>query len=473
MPTNSELHFLSIAEAAERIRRRQLSALELVEAVLARIERLNPRLNAYLTVCAEAARDAARKLERKTGRGRTRGLLEGIPVALKDNIETRGVRTTAGSKILADYVPATDAAVTQRLRRAGAILLGKTNLNEFAYGVTGENPHYGATRNPWDTERMPGGSSAGAAAAAAAGLCAGAVGTDTGGSCRIPPALCGVVGVKPTYGRVSLEGIVPLALTLDHAGPIARTVQDAALLLAAIGHWKRSEAEHLRRLPEALPGNRPGRFVGLSVGVPKEYYFERLDAEVRKAIESAIEFFHKRGARIVEVSLPSLAESETAGNHIALPEATDYHTQAGWFPDRREDYSEDVAKRLELGREIRAIEYLRALTVQRRCRLEFLEAFAQADVLLAPTVPIAAPRLGEKTTRIEGQEETVRAALLRLCRPANLTGFPAISVPCGFTASGLPIGLQILGAPQEELKLLGVAHIYEREHEWYRKHPPI
>lgn len=473
MRKTTDLDFLTIAEVSALLAKKKLSPVELVEAALARMEALNPRLNAFLTICAESAREEAKRAERELARGRRRGPLHGLPISTKDNIFTRGVRTTAGSKLMAEFVPAEDAAVVRRLRTAGAILLGKTNLNEFAYGVTGENPHYGATRNPWDTERMTGGSSAGSSAAVAAGMCFGSVGTDTGGSCRIPPALCGIVGLKPTYGRVSVEGVVPLSTTLDHVGPIARSVQDAALLLAVMGARSRREAAAFGQISEQLPGNPRGKFHGLRIGRPKEYYFDRIDPAVLAAVEAAILFFEKRGAQICAVELPGLSESEQAGNHIALPEATHFHRSTEWFPERAAEYSEDVRKRLELGLEVRAAEYLHALDVQRRCKRELDLALEEVDAIVAPTVPIPAPRIGEKTAHIGNAEETVRATLLRLCRPANLTGHPAISVPCGFTQGGLPIGLQIIGPEWQESKLLQIARTYEQAHDWHRMHPNL
>ncbi|HEV8384427.1 MAG TPA: amidase, partial [Candidatus Acidoferrales bacterium] len=326
------LAFYTIEQLAPLLRKKKLSPIELLDAILARIETLNPKLNAYVTVCADWARVEAQRAEKEILRGRWRGPLHGIPVALKDNIATQGVRTTAGSKILAENIPDADATVVERLRRAGAVLVGKTNLHEFAYGVTTENPHFGATRNPWDTTRIPGGSSGGSAAALAAGMCFASVGTDTGGSIRIPASLCGVTGLKPSYGRVSAYGTVALSPTLDHVGPLARTVADAAIVLGVISGRDSRDATTLAlpalRLPEELH-KLPRR---VRLGLPRDYYFDRLDEEVRNSVLTAVKHFEQRGAAIVEVALPSLAASVEPSNHIALAEAAHYHGKMGWFP---------------------------------------------------------------------------------------------------------------------------------------------
>ena len=468
--TSEDLAFASIEQLAPLIRKKKLSPVELTRLLLERIERHNPKLNAYLTVQADLALHRARRAEKEVfsakGSGRYRGPLHGIPISLKDNIYTRGIRTTAGSKILRDFVPAQDAAVVVRLQRAGAIVLGKTNLHEFAYGVTTNNPHFGPTRNPWDTSRIPGGSSGGSAAAIAAGLCCGSVGTDTGGSIRIPAALCGIVGIKPTFDLVSCQGIVPLSRSLDHAGPLARTVGDAALLLSALaaGTPRTAQAGYAAEL------RKPLRRIRLAL--PREFFFDRLDAEVQQVIEAAARQFQQLGATLEEVSLPRVADAAEFGSHIALAEARQYHESQGWFPARAAEYGEDVRKRLEMGAKVRAVDYLRALEVREELRAEFGRALERTDALLAPTVPIAAPLIGDEEIGIGAQKESVRAALLRLNRSANFVGLPAISIPCGFTRSGLPIGLQLIGAARSEAHLLRIALDYERATEWHLRRPP-
>jgi aspartyl-tRNA(Asn)/glutamyl-tRNA(Gln) amidotransferase subunit A len=467
--SESELAYLTIEEAARLIRRRQISSMELVEATLQRIERLNPSLNAFITIVADAARRQAlaadREQHRKRG-SRTLGPLYGLPISLKDNYCTRGIRTTAGSRILTNFIPQEDAEAAARLARAGAILLGKTNMHEFAYGITNENPHYGAARNPWNRECMTGGSSGGSAAALAAGIGFGATGTDTGGSIRIPAALCGIVGLKPTFGLVSVAGIIPLAETFDHAGPMARTVVDACILLEAMaGEYPRGAVPPSFR---KLRTNRPRKF---RVGWPKEYFFDRVGAEVKQVVEAAVKCLESLGGGIVEISLPRLSESVEPSTNIALAEATHYHQAMGYFPARAKDYGDEVSKRLELGTKVRAVDYLRALGAKRGITSDFDEAFERVDVIVAPALPVPAPRLGTTEMEVAGEKETVRSAFVRLNRPANFTGHPSISVPCGFTRAGLPIGLQLIGPYWNEARLLTIAHAYEEATEWHNRLP--
>jgi aspartyl-tRNA(Asn)/glutamyl-tRNA(Gln) amidotransferase subunit A len=453
--------FLSVERLSAEVRKKRISPVELVRLYLERVERLNPRLNAFITVMEESAIAEAQRAEREITRGDWRGPLHGIPVALKDNIWTRGVRTTAGSRILSDFVPARDAAVVTRLRAAGAILLGKTHLHEFAYGVTSNNVHFGPAHNPYDLERIPGGSSGGSAIAVAAGLCAAAVGTDTGGSIRIPAALCGVVGFKPAFGAVPVDGIVPLCASLDHCGPITRTAGDAALLYQAM---------------RGAGGTRAARRRGadrVRLGWPADYFFERLAPEVMNAVAAARRVLEKRGARFMAVKLPQLEAGNRASLPIALAEAYQYHREAGYFPARAAEYSDDVRARLEKGAGISAADYLDARAAVQRATQEFAECAHHVDAILAPTVPIAAPRIGEERVTIGDADEEVRAALLRLCRPANLWGAPAVSIPCGATPQGMPIGLQLIGFEEREAALLHVAELYESATEWHERRPVL
>ncbi|HEY2109634.1 MAG TPA: amidase [Candidatus Acidoferrales bacterium] len=466
--SESELAFLSIEQVARLLRKKDISSSDLVELALTRIGRFNLALNAFITVAADSAREDARRAEKQFRRRSATSPLCGIPVAIKDNFFTRGIRTTAGSPILSDFVPDTDSDVVQKLRQAGAVVLGKTNMHEFAYGITNENPHYGPARNPWDLDRVTGGSSGGSAAALAMGIGYAATGTDTGGSIRIPSALCGIVGLKPTFGLVSVEGVVPLAVTLDHAGPMARTVTDVCIMLEAIaGNYPRGA---IRPDCRKLRKSRPRKF---RIGWPENYFFERIDREVRDAIESAAKCLKSLGATIQNVSLPSLEQSVEPSTNIALAEATQYHESKGYFPAHASKYGDEVRHRLELGRKVLAADYLRAFDVKRKITQEFDAVFENVDAILAPTLPIAASRIGEKEVMIGGDKETVRSAFVRLNRPANLTGHPAISIPCGFTRAGLPIGLQLIGPHWSEARLLSIALAYEDATEWHKRRPQL
>jgi aspartyl-tRNA(Asn)/glutamyl-tRNA(Gln) amidotransferase subunit A len=458
--TETELVFASIQEVARLYRKRQVSPVELTRLVLSRIVQLDPQLNSYITVTTDLALEQAKQAETElSGRKpyRDRGPLHGIPISLKDNIYTKAIRTTAGSRILSNFVPHHDAAVVARLKEAGAVILGKTNMHEFAYGVTSNNPHFGPVRNPWDRSRIPGGSSGGSAAAVAAGLCYGSIGSDTGGSIRIPAALCGIVGLKPTLGRVTVDGVIPLSPRLDCVGPLARTVHDVALLLEPILPRVKGEPS-----PRALEKSS-GKLRKFTVGIPKEFFFDGVSNDVYFSFDEAIRILKKQGARLKEISLPLLNETEDAGNHIAWAEATHYHQQAGWFPSRAGDYGDDVRSRLEMGSKVSATVYLSALELRERFIQQYHLALedARVDALAVPTTPIVAPLIGQEGIRLGDQDHSTRALLLRANRPANLAGVPAISVPCGFTPAGLPVGLQLIGAISREHPLLKIAHVFE------------
>jgi aspartyl-tRNA(Asn)/glutamyl-tRNA(Gln) amidotransferase subunit A len=397
-------------------------------------------------------------LGRTRGKKRDRGPLHGIPISLKDNIYTKDVRTTGGSKILREFVPLHDAPVVEALKRAGVIMLGKTNMHEFAYGVSTNNPHYGPARNPWDRERIAGGSSGGSAAALAAGLCFGSIGSDTGGSIRIPAALCGVVGLKPGLGRVSADDVIPLSPTLDFVGPLARTVEDTALLLEPIFVKGKNE----RRVPGKVGASRERR---PCLGIPKEFFLELLDPEVEDAFENSLRIVEKLGAQRKDVSCPEMKRSESVGAEIALAEAAVYHQNAGWYPDRAAEYGEDARERLEMGTKLTAVTYLRAREFREKFKALFHEALVanSIDAVVAPTTPIAASRIGEESVSVKGQTHPTRALLLRLNRPANLAGVPAMSVPCGLTMGGLPVGLQLMGDWTREALLFEIARDFERE----------
>jgi len=466
-----DLTALTIAEAARQIARKQLSPVELTQGALQRISALNPRLNAFITVLGDQALTTAQVAEREMMSGQKRGPLHGIPIALKDLCATKGVRTTAGSKILQDYIPTDDATVALRLAEAGTILLGKLHMNEFAYGPDGDNVHYGRVRNPWNLECITGGSSSGSGAGVAASLCLGALGTDTGGSIRIPSSLCGIAGIKPTYGRVSRYGITPLCWSLDHVGPMAKTVEDVALLLQSMaGYDVKDPSSAQRPVPDyvaALSGN----VRGLRIGIPREYFFEMIDPEVEHAVRQAVEVMKGSGASVHEVSWPSLRYATLAALIIVLAEASAFH--AAWIRTRSQDYHPDVALRLKWGLLLPASAYLKAQRLRAVICRDVAHLWRQVDVLVTPATMMAAPRPGETQMRLNNRQMSTREAILRLMRPFNLTGLPAISVPCGFTSTGLPIGLQIAGKPFDEATVLRLAHAYEQSTDWHRRRPPI
>jgi aspartyl-tRNA(Asn)/glutamyl-tRNA(Gln) amidotransferase subunit A len=461
---------LTICTLAPLIRRRQLSPVELTEFCLARIEALQGRINAFITVTGDLARKQARQAEREIIRGNYRGPLHGIPISLKDLFYTTGIRTTAGSKVLRNFVPVENAVVVDRLLSAGAILLGKTNLHEFAFGATNVNPHYGPVRNPWDPARISGGSSGGSAAAVVAALSLASVGTDTGGSIRIPSAACGCVGLKPTYGRVPLDGVVPLATSLDHVGPLTRCVVDAALLLEVLA----GSASH-QPGPTALPPLPTLRQLrkgirGLRIGIPTRFFYDHIQISVRQAVKRAIEDLEQLGASVRDVILTGMDETAVLAGEITAGEALAYHSN--WLDKRSRDYGSDVRSRLESARSQSSLTYLKALERRRLYKERFMRVLEDVEVLVSPTIPIVAPLIEDQNIFIGSDQEDIRLALLRLTRPGNLSGLPSISVPCGFSSDGLPIGLQIMGREFDEARVLHAAYAYEQATPWHKRMPP-
>ena len=465
----TDLVYRSVAELSGEIRTGALSPVTLVETVLARVERCRG-LNAFITVTADAARAQARDAEREIARGQYRGPLHGIPVSLKDLIDTRGVRCTCGSRILADRVPSADAAVVERLRDAGAVLLGKNALHEFAFGITTNNPHFGPTRNPWGVDRIPGGSSGGSGAAVAAGLGPVSLGTDTGGSIRIPAALCGVVGLKPTFGRVSRHGVFPLSWTLDHVGPLTRTVEDAALVLQAIaGPDPRDPSTLGQSVPDFRAGLRTS-VAGARVGVLADEYHQEMADDVRSQFRAALEILSGLGLRLEDVRFPRPAEARAAAQAVILAEASSVHE--GWVRERPGDYGPDTLDLLRQGLFLTATQYLRAQKVRALLLGEADGLLRPYAALVAPTTPVVASAIGQKMVALAGREVEVRGAMTRLVRLINFVGLPAISVPCGFGADGLPVGLQFIGRALDEATLLAVAHAYEQATPWHTRRPP-
>lgn len=449
---------LSLAGLSREIRSGRVSPLEATLDCLRQIEALDEGLNSFLTVTGEQAVDQARALTEELAAGRWRGPLHGVPIGLKDLLATRGVRTTAGSRILAEWVPEEDATVVRRLAAAGAISLGKQNMHEYAFGATGENAHYGRTFHPQDPRRLTGGSSSGSAAAVAAGLCYGSIGSDTGGSIRCPAALCGVVGLKPTYGRVPRTGAVPLAWSLDHLGPITRTVEDAALLLEAVAGYDPADGTSARL---AVPpySREIGRGVkGLRLGVPREFFWDEIQPGVAAAVRQAIEGMRAEGAEVREVSLPSMELVEAAQAVVIHSEATAYHRPM--MQERAADYGRAILERLAVGLFLTSGDYLDALRARRRIRDGLLDVLRGVDALLMPAVPVVAPVAGQWVqagpVMAPPQRFMVRNTFL-----FNHTGLPAISVPCGISDE-LPVGLQIAGRPWEEGTVVRIAGAVER-----------
>jgi aspartyl-tRNA(Asn)/glutamyl-tRNA(Gln) amidotransferase subunit A len=462
---NSELTTLTLSEAATLVRQRKLSPVELTRAHLERIEAINPALNCFITILADSAIQQARQAEDAMLRGEFWGPLHGLPIALKDLFETRGVLTTAGSKFYADHIPQTDARVVELLQAAGAIILGKLNMHEIALGVTNATSHYGACRNPWALDRISGGSSGGSAVALAAGLCLGALGSDTGGSIRIPAALCGVVGLKPTYGRVSLRGVIPLSWNLDHVGPMARCVQDVALLLGVIaGYDPQDPASHITPMNDDF-ANPQAELSHLQIALADDDYFTLADTEILGLVHQTASVFEQFGAQLSRVKFPDARQAAQANSLMVHSDAAAVHQQH--LLNQPDDFGADVLKRLQQGAAYSSTEYVLARRTQSVLHRQFEGFFNQYDLLLTPTTPTTAPF-------IEGTDSVEQArTLTRFTSPFNLTGLPALSIPCGFTAQGLPVGLQIVSRTWDEQKLLSAAFVYEQATDWHKRHPNL
>ena len=446
-------------QAAAQIKSKQLSPVELVDSVLERISAVDELVHAFAVVTAEAAREAARKAEQEISSGIYRGPLHGLTVGVKDLVETAGVATTSSSQSRLDYVPERDAAIVRRLRDAGAIMVGKTHTHEFAFGVITPT-----TRNPWNTDHIPGGSSGGSGAALAAGMCHIAIGTDTGGSIRIPAAVNGVFGLKPTYGRVSRTGIASLSWALDHVGPMARTVADAAAMLQAVAGYDRADPATVDVPLEDYSAALDRGVDGLTIGVPTNYFFDNIDPEVESAIRGAVEALAGLGATVREVEIPLPAAYMPAEYAIFCSEASAYHQQR--LRERGERIGDDVRVLLEAGELILATDYIKALRARTLLQEGWRDLYAHngLDLVAAPTLPHVAAQVGQKLFEI-GDPEPVINAYVRTSAPGNLTGLPAASVPCGFSKSGLPIGLQLIGKPFAESTVLQAAAAYERVNE--------
>ena len=467
MPTPTELHYLTIGEAAPLIAAGDLSPVELTRAYLDRIAAIDGRLDSYVTLTSELALSQARQAEAEIAAGNYRGPLHGIPIALKDLYDTAGIKTTAMSRVTPDRVPDKDATTVAKLYAAGVVLLGKLAMHEFALGGPDFTSLFPPARNPWNTEHMPGGSSSGSGAAVAAGLCMGALGSDTGGSIRGPASMCGIVGIKPTFGRVSNYGVVPLSWSQDHCGPMTWTVEDTAIMLQAIaGHDPKDPTTADVPVPDYLAALRDG-VRGLTVGVPREYFYEGapgVDVQVIEAAERALETLSELGAEIRDVEIPHIKYAQAANQVIMMSEAYSFHEAN--LKSRRQDYGDMVRNRFLLGGLLSASDYNQALRMRRVIKDEMADALHRADVLVTPTYASPAPK-------IEGYAGGTTLTQPSFTGPFNVSGLPAVSTPSGLSDDGLPMGLQIVGRPFDEATVLRVAHAYEQTARFIDRRPPV
>ncbi|MGB3364462.1 MAG: Asp-tRNA(Asn)/Glu-tRNA(Gln) amidotransferase subunit GatA [Thermodesulfobacteriota bacterium] len=485
-----ELPFLTIKEASELLKKKELSPVELTQSILERINKIDDNLNSYVTVLAEKALESAKKAEEDITNGNYLGPLHGIPLGLKDIFITKDITTTCSSKMLENFIPPYDATVTEKLLNSGAVIVGKNNMDEFAMGSSTETSYFGPTKNPWDIERVPGGSSGGSASATAASLCLGSVGTDTGGSIRQPAALCGVVGMKPTYGRVSRFGMIAFASSLDQAGPITKTVEDTALILNAISGHDPKDSTCLNIPVPDYTKSLKSDLKGLKIGIPKEYFVDGMDKDVENSSRKAISAMEELGAEIVEISLPHteyavltyyiIAPSEASSN-LARYDGVKYGFRAEgaeslrdmYFKTRAQGFGNEVKRRIMLGTYALSsgyydAYYLKAQKVRTLIKNDFDEAFKNVDAIVAPTTPEVAFKIGEKT------QDPIKMYLSDvLTIPCNIAGLPGISVPCGFSSDGLPIGIQVLGKPFDEETVIHVAHAYEQSTNWGERRPEM
>ncbi|MCZ2148456.1 MAG: Asp-tRNA(Asn)/Glu-tRNA(Gln) amidotransferase GatCAB subunit A [Bryobacterales bacterium] len=458
----------TIRDAGAALRSNKTTSVALTRQCLDRINRLQPSLNAFITVVSEAALAQAARLDAELAAGADRGPLHGIPIALKDVFETKGIRTTCGSRLFYDHVPRRDAAVAERLEAAGCVLLGKTGMHELAYGVTSTNPHFGAIRNPWNHGHVPGGSSGGSGAAVAASMAFMAMGTDTGGSIRIPAAFCGTVGLKPTYGRVSRYGVLPLDFSLDHMGPLTRSVHDAAFVLQALAG--EDPRDHTSSHQPAGRYSPPAgaKLNGMRIGIPENFYFDRVEPGIVSAVRQTASEAERLGAKLVSVQVPDIAGLNAIGRIILFAEAT---AAMEPFLHRRDEIGPDVLSLLDQGRYILAADYVQAQRLRRVFQIEYNKVFDSADVLLTPTTPNLAPRIGETTVLLDGLPEDARLASTRFVRGINILGLPALTLPCGIV-NGLPASAQFIGKAFDEATLLRIGAAVEDATDCADLNPP-
>ena len=461
-----ELWELPLARASELVRMRKASPVELTTACLTRIDRLNPVLNAFITVMREQALADARAAEMEIARGKWRGPLHGIPLGLKDLFDTAGVRTTAASAVFADRIPSEDAEVVRRLKAAGAVILGKLNMHEFAYGDTSAQSHYGPVRNPWNRNHVAGGSSGGSAAAVAGGLCYGALGSDTGGSIREPASYCGIAGLKPTYGLVSTRGVVPLSWSLDHVGPMCRTVSDTAILLQQIAGYDALDTNSISAAPPDYAKAMRRNISTLRLGIPRAVFYEMLNPEIEQAVNDALQVLGRLTASAREVQLPPYKTLPVVG-------AEAYAFHAPYFTKTPELYQPMTRRRLEAGSTVTAAAYIEGRRELERLRRAVGAVFSTVDLLITPTTPVLPPTVQDAIDDPGTPPVGGVALSLRNTQPFDIYGLPSISIPCGFSRSGFPIGLEISGPRFGEPAVLALADAYEHATEWHERTPPI
>jgi len=464
-----ELVTKSVTELAPLIESKQVSPVEVTAALLDHAKALNPEINAYISF-REHALDDARRAEEEIGRGDYRGVFHGIPLALKDNLYVGGEVTTMASKIHKDFVPTEDASVVRRLRNAGAVLTGKLNMHEYAWGIDNNSPHFGSVQNPWNTAKVPGGSSGGSGAGVAAHMTYATLGTDTAGSIRIPSAACGIVGLKPTHGRVPKDGCFPLAWTLDHIGPMTKTVDDAAAMLQVIAGFDRSDPTAVDVPVGDYTSHLTGDVSGLVIGVEEDYYFRDVDNEIERLVRAQIDELVSRGARVRTVEIPTLRYSEWAELATSLSEASAIHHND--LVHRADDFGADIRFLFELGELFSSVDYLQAQQVRRQLKNDFGAALSEVDVLIAPTLPVMAPDIGSSEADLNGTKVDLIDSFIRFTGPSNLTGLPAMSVPVGFNGD-LPVGLQIIGRAFDERTVLNVGKAIEAGGPMGDRTPPV
>ncbi|MEC9307895.1 MAG: amidase [Chloroflexota bacterium] len=469
--TPQEICYSSAWDLAPLISKREISPVDVIESHLKRIEETESVLNSFITLLAEEALTAAKRLEAEVLQGKYRGPLHGIPVGLKDLFHTGGVRTTSGSRIFDTYIPTEDCTVAARFNQAGAILLGKLNMHQFAYGPTGENPDYGHMHNPWNPELISGGSSGGSGSAAASGQCTITMGSDTGGSVRIPSSLCGIVGLKPTYGLISRHGLTPLSWSLDHPGPMVRTVEDAALTMNAISGYDTKDVGSANVDIPDFTASMIGDIKNVKIGLVREFFEAPLDAEVHTVTKAAIAQLEALGAEIIEVSMPMFKQAQAISGTILMAEAAAYHRDL--LKEHADKLYPPVRLRIESGLFVTAADYLKAQQGRALFNKGMSDLFLEVDALVGPSQPITAPPLLASTVDINGETIGTTAALTQYSRPYNISGTPAISIPCGFSKSGMPIGLQIAGKAYDEAMVLRISKAYQDSTAWHQHRPIV